>query len=69
MGQPRPLFYFRSFHTFHILLKKTVSVSGIRTGIVGKEGEHADHLTTTTALLPTKLVMMVRVSISSATYS
>ena len=29
--------------------KKTVGVSGIRTWIVGVEGEHADHLTTTNA--------------------
>ena len=32
MGQPRPLF-----------VAKTVDVSGIRTRIVGVEGEHADH--------------------------
>ena len=31
------------------LYRKTVGVSGIRTRIVGVEGEHADHLTTTTA--------------------
>ena len=30
--------------------EKTAGVSGIRTRIVGVEGEHADHLTTTTAL-------------------
>ena len=29
--------------------KKTVAFSGIRTGIVKVEGEHTDHLTTTTA--------------------
>ena len=51
MGQPRHLFiYFRWFQT-HILQKKLYVVySGIRTGIVGVEGEHADHLTTTTSL-------------------
>ena len=32
-----------------ILQKITVCVSGIRTRIVGVEGEHADHLTSTTA--------------------
>ena len=30
--------------------KKTVAFSGIWTWIVGVEGKHADHLTTTTAL-------------------
>ena len=34
---------------FLFIFKKTVGFSGIRTWIVGKEGEHADHLTTTTA--------------------
>ena len=29
--------------------EKNVSVSGIRTRIIGAEGEHADHLTATTA--------------------
>ena len=33
----------------HNLYRKTVGVSGIRTRIIGVEGEHADHLTTTTA--------------------
>ena len=31
------------------ILQKTVGFSGIQTQIVGVEGEHADHLTTTTA--------------------
>ena len=31
--------------------RKTVSISGNQTRTVGEEGEHADHLTTTTALL------------------
>ena len=33
----------------HKFYRKTVGVSGIRTRIVGVEGKHADHLTTTTA--------------------
>ena len=49
VGQPRPLFvYFRSFQTQYY--RKTLGFSGIRTRIVGVEGEHADHLTTTSAL-------------------
>ena len=48
MGQPRPLFvYFRSFQ--EQFYRKIVDLSGIWTRIVGVEGEHADHLTTTTA--------------------
>ena len=48
-GQPWPLFvYFRSFQTK--FLQKKLGVSGIWIRIVGVEGEHADHLTTTTAL-------------------
>ena len=48
MGQPRPLFvYFRSFQKQ--FYRKIVDLSGIRTRIVRVEGEHADHLTTTTA--------------------
>ena len=39
--------YFRSFQSQ--ILQKNVGVSGNRTRIVGAEGEHADHLTTTTA--------------------
>ena len=43
MGQPRPLFVnFRSFSCTNFIAK-TVDVSGIRTRIVGVEGEHADH--------------------------
>ena len=50
MGQLRPLFvYFRSFQT-QMFTEKMVGFSGIRTRIVGVEGEHAYHLTTTTAL-------------------
>ena len=39
--------YFRSFQT-QILMKK-LNTNGIRTRVVGMEGEHADHLITTTA--------------------
>ena len=39
--------YFRSFQTQYY--RKTIDFSGIRTRIVGKEDEHADHLATTTA--------------------
>ena len=47
MGQPRPLFFIFSNTN---LTEKTVGISGIRTRIVGVEGEHADHLTTTTTM-------------------
>ena len=48
MGQTRALFvYFRYFQT--IFKIKTVDFSRIRTRIVEVEGEHGDHLTTTTA--------------------
>ena len=48
MGQPRPLFvYFRIFQTQYY--RKIVDFSWFRTRIVGVEGKHADHLTTTTA--------------------
>ena len=47
MGQPWPLFVgFRSFQK-GILQKKTVGFNGFRTWIVGVEGKHTDHLTTT----------------------
>ena len=54
-----PIHFLQDF-TLNILLKnsfqtqfyrKTVGFSGIQTRIVGVEGEHADHLTTTEALL------------------
>ena len=35
----------------HNIIEKTLGFSGIRTRIVGVEGKHADHLTTTTAQL------------------
>ena len=49
MSHSRPLFvYFRSlFKQFFRI--KTVDFSGIRTQIVGVEGEFGGHLTTTTA--------------------
>ena len=44
---PASFFIFVLFkHQFY--RKKTVGFSGIQTLIVGVEGEHADHLTTTT---------------------
>ena len=39
--------YFLSINRF--FSEKTVDVTGIRTRIVGVEGKHADHLTTTPA--------------------
>ena len=48
VGQPLPLFvYFCSLQTQYY--RKTVGFSGIRTRIVGVEGEHTNHLITTTA--------------------
>ena len=48
MGHPRTLFvYFGSFQ--QQFLQKIVNFSKIGTRIVGVEGEHADHLTTTAA--------------------
>ena len=46
-GQPGLFLFFRSFQIQ--FYRKIVDFSGIRTQIVGIEGEHADHLTTTTA--------------------
>ena len=49
MAQPRPLLvYFRYFQT-QFFTEKTVGFRGIRTRIIGIEGMHDDHLTTTTA--------------------
>ena len=48
VGQPRPLFCLFSYIS-NTILQKNSRLSGIRTRIVGVEGEHADHLTTTTA--------------------
>ena len=61
-GQPRPLFCLFSFFTNTNLTEKTVGVRRIRTQIVGVEGKHADHLTTTTAqprLFNTVLLQLV----------
>ena len=51
VAQPRPLFCSFLFFSNTILQKKTVGFSGIRTRIVGVEGQQTDHMTTTTALL------------------
>ena len=48
IGQPWPHFVF-SFFSNTNFTEKIVGFSGFRTRIVGVEGEHADHLTTTTA--------------------
>ena len=47
-GPTRPLFCLFSFFSITIL-QKNCRPQQIRTRIVGVEGEHADHLTTTTA--------------------
>ena len=58
MGQPRPLFVY--FHSFQQqFYRKIVDLSGIRTRFVGVEGEHADHLTTTTAPIDTQVSVAV----------
>ena len=49
MGQPRPLFCLFSFFSNTHFTEKTVGFCWIRTRFVGVEGNHADHLTTTTA--------------------
>ena len=58
---PGPFFIFVLFrHKFYG--NKTLDLSGIRTQIVGVEGKHADHLTTTTAqprLFNTVLLQLV----------
>ena len=49
MGKPRPLFVY--FHSFQQeFYRKIVDFSRTLTQIVEVEGEHADNLTTTTAL-------------------
>ena len=50
MGQPRPLFCLFLIFSNTKFTEKTAGIRGIRTWIIGVEGEHADHLTTTTAL-------------------
>ena len=48
MGQSRPLLLI--FNSFQIqFYRKIEDFNGIRTQIIGVEGKHADHLTTTTA--------------------
>ena len=44
MGKPEPLFVYFLFSTTNF-----TENCGFRTQLVGVEGEHADHLTTTTA--------------------
>ena len=53
MGQSRPLCLF-SFFSNTNCTEHIVSFSGIQTGIIGVEGEHPDHLTTTIG--PTYLI-------------
>ena len=49
MAQPGPLFSF-SFRYFQTqILQENEGSSRIQTRIVGRESEHTDHLTTTTA--------------------
>ena len=49
LGQPRPLFCLFLFFSNSNFTVKSIGFSGIRTRIISVEGEHADHLTTTTA--------------------
>ena len=50
LNEPSPATFLFIFVLFnHKFYRKNVGVSGNRTRIVGAEGEHADHLTTTTA--------------------
>ena len=55
---PGIFFVFSSFSNANFYRIKTAGFSGIRTGIVGVEGEHADHLTTTTAHWPDFLAQL-----------
>ena len=48
----------------HKFYKKTVGFSGIQTRIVGEEGTHADHLTTTTATLCFVSIKDILISLS-----
>ena len=48
MGRPRPLFTIFWFFSNTNFTEKAVYFSGIQTPIIGAEGGHADHLTTTT---------------------
>ena len=51
MRQPGPLLRLVLFFSSTNFTEKTVGISGIQTWIGGVEGERADHLTTTTALV------------------
>ena len=51
MGQPRPLFGLFSFFSNTNFTVKTVGIIGIWIRIVRVEGEHSDHLITTTATI------------------
>ena len=51
----------------HKYYRKTVGVSRIQTRIVGLEGEHADHLTTTTAL-PFDFHLKVKLNASNVAF-
>ena len=46
MDQPWPFLFIFVFFSNTNFIEKTVGFSGIRTRIVGLEGEHADRLTT-----------------------
>ena len=49
-GSTKASFCLFLFFSNTLLQKKTIGFSGIQTRIIGVEGEHADHLTTITAL-------------------
>ena len=49
MGQRRPLFVYFLFFSNTNFTEKTVGFCGLQTQIIRVEGEHADHLTSTTA--------------------
>ena len=49
MGQSGPIFVYLNYFQTHIV-QKNCGLNGIQTRIVGVEGKHADHLTTTMAI-------------------
>ena len=49
MGQSQPIFVYLNYFQTHIV-QKNCGLNGIQTRIVGVEGKHADHLTTTMAI-------------------
>ena len=64
MGQPRPIFCSLLFFTNSNYTENTVGVSGIRTRIIGVEGEHADHhLSTTTAAHNLRMLFQAKVKV------